>query len=392
MVVAVVGGGVKKEEEEEVEAGCCRGGGGVGWGTWEELVLGSAVLRHGAGGDSRGVEWGAVASELRSRSPYAFSPEECEAKFAEIQARYASCNAWFDELRKQRLAKLRSDLKKSEKFIGSLQSMIKSLSNSKHDDDNSEYHTSHTESCSHNENIADINSSSKELSKDRSSAASFTEEASNSQKSQQVQQHDTDSIQVNNTSAETLLKPLVEKKRKRARYKKMIRRHIDFRILHSKIKSGAIASTKELLRDMLLFVNNVLAFYPKATLEHMAAVELRNVAFKTVQQSSSLLSKSCGVAGIPSAPLVKKNTQPAQPGSNGPRDAKKSKVSSREAASTVKQVKGSRGDSSVTNNVKTIQRGAPAKKRGVGRPPKNGQKGAAAQQDSPNIVKKRSRR
>ncbi|KAG8080079.1 hypothetical protein GUJ93_ZPchr0007g3015 [Zizania palustris] len=230
--------------------------------------------------------------------------------------------AWFDELRKQRLAKLRSDLKKSEKFIGSLQSMIKSLSNSKHDDDNSEYHTSHTESCSHNENIADINSSSKELSKDRSSAASFTEEASNSQKSQQVQQHDTDSIQVNNTSAETLLKPLVEK--------------------------------------------------------------------KVLQQSSSLLSKSCGVAGIPSAPLVKKNTQPAQPGSNGPRDAKKSKVSSREAASTVKQVKGSRGDSSVTNNVKTIQRGAPAKKRGVGRPPKNGQKGAAAQQDSPNIVKKRS--
>ncbi|KAL5198276.1 hypothetical protein ABZP36_001788 [Zizania latifolia] len=368
--------------------------------------------------------------------------------------------------------------------------MIKSLSNSKHDDDNSECHTSHTESCSHNENIADTNSSSKELSKDRSSAASFTEEASNSQKSQQAQHCNTDSIQVNNTSAETLLKPLVEKKvctedgllwgsrkkrglrdrrilliandgcrvgentstpciqrdgssegcakkglktpkvesglfvgegakpilaeilkiistqsddymlqrqldiqRKRARYKKLIRQHIDFRILHSKIKSGAIASTKELLRDMLLFVNNVLAFYPKATLEHMAAVELRNVAFKTVQQSSSLLSKSCGVAGIPSAPSVKKNTRPAQPGSHGPHDAKRSKVSSRETASTVKQgIKGSRGDSSVTTNVKTIQRGPPAKKRGVGRPPKNGQKGAAAQQDSANKGKKRSRR
>jgi hypothetical protein len=53
-----------------------------------------------------------------------------------------------------------------------------------------------------NENTADTNSSSKELSKDRSSAASFTEEASNGQKSQNVQ----------NTSAETLSKPHVEKK------------------------------------------------------------------------------------------------------------------------------------------------------------------------------------
>ena len=47
--------------------GC--GGGGGGWGTWEELVLGGAVLRHGGGA------WAAVADELRTRSPCAFSPE-----------------------------------------------------------------------------------------------------------------------------------------------------------------------------------------------------------------------------------------------------------------------------------------------------------------------------
>jgi hypothetical protein len=44
-------------------------GGGVGWGTWEELVLGGAVQRHGA------ASWAAVAAELRSRSPCAFSPQ-----------------------------------------------------------------------------------------------------------------------------------------------------------------------------------------------------------------------------------------------------------------------------------------------------------------------------
>ena len=55
MVVVAV-----KEEE-----GCA----GVGWGTWEELVLGGAVQRHGA------ASWDAVAAELRSRSPCSFSPE-----------------------------------------------------------------------------------------------------------------------------------------------------------------------------------------------------------------------------------------------------------------------------------------------------------------------------
>lgn len=55
MVVVAVGGGA----------------GSGGWGTWEELVLGGAVLRHG------GAAWAAVADELRTRSPCAFSPEVC---------------------------------------------------------------------------------------------------------------------------------------------------------------------------------------------------------------------------------------------------------------------------------------------------------------------------
>uniref|UniRef100_A0A0D9X0E2 Bromo domain-containing protein n=1 Tax=Leersia perrieri TaxID=77586 RepID=A0A0D9X0E2_9ORYZ len=460
---------VVEEAEEEAEArGCCRGGGGGGggvvggWGTWEELILGSAVLRHG------GFAWGAVADELRSRSPCQFSPEECEAKFSEIRARYSACDAWFEELRKRRVAELRSDLKKSESFIGSLQSMIKSLSNSKHDDGNSECHTSHTESCAHNENAANTNSSSKELSKDRSSAASFTEEASNSQKSEKVQNHDTDSIQVNITLAEALVKPLAEKKvcaedgmlwgsrkkrgvrdrkiflmadnscktgedtstsyiqrdgssegcRKKglktpnvesdvsvveeakpnlAEILKTIATQSDCYMLQRRldiqIKTGTTSSTNELLRDILLFVNNVLAFYPKATLEHMAAIELRNIAFRAVQQSSSMPTKSCGVTGTASTPLVKKNSRPLQPGSHGPSDAKISKVPSKETGRTVKQgeAKGSRGDSSVTADVKTTQRSPPAK-RGVGRPPKNGQKRAAAQEDSPNKGRKRARR
>ncbi|NP_001170690.1 uncharacterized protein LOC100384761 [Zea mays] len=553
MVVVAVGGG----------------GGGGGWGTWEELVLGGAVLRHGS------AAWATVADELRTRSPCTFSPEECEAKFAEIQLRYSACNAWYEELRKQRVAELKRELEKSENSIGSLQSVIQSLSNSKHVDGSSECRTSHTESCPHSENTADTNSSGKETSRDRSSAASFTEEASNSQKSQKVQQCDTDSIQVINPSPDesypqaqvekvgpkdgllwgsrkqrvmrarrTLLKagdssgdgeptstaciqgeglskgcmknfktqnlesvvvkkgvktpkvesdvmnkdlktlnvgsgimkkglkapktesdmmkkgvrtskaesdgmkkgmkipkvepdvmdwktpkagsdvtkkglrspkaeccqPVIESvklklaeilntistqddckmlqhqldtQRKRARYKKMIRRHMDFRMLHSKIKSGAISGTKELLRDILIFINNVITFYPKTTLEHMAAVELRDFACKTVKQSASLFLKSHRETRTAGAPVIKKNARALHFSRTSLHsgDARASKVSSRDAAA--KEGDGKRPCSDELANQKTTKRNEPAKKRGVGRPPKSGQRIAGAQENSP---------
>ena len=54
----------------------------------------------------------------------------------------------------------------------------------------------------------------------------------------------------------------------------MIRQHMDFRILRSKIKSGAISSAKELLKDMLVVVTNVHTIYLKATLVHKTESEL----------------------------------------------------------------------------------------------------------------------
>jgi len=472
--------------------------------------------------------------------------------------------------------------------------VIQSLSNSKHGDGSSECRTSHTESCSHSENTVDT-SSGKEASRDRSSAASFTEEASNSQKAQQVQQCDTDSVQANNQSPDesypqdqvekgfpkdsllwgsrkqrgrrarrTIIKgddssrdgeptsttcieregssegflkdlktpkaesvvmkkglktpkaesgvlnkdfkslnvgsglmkkglkttkgesdvmkkglktpkaesdvlkvsktpkaesdvlkvskthkaesdvmmkglktrkaePDVVKKglkapkaecgqlvservkqklaeilktistqgdclmlqrqldtqRKRVRYKKMIRRHMDFRTLHSKIKNGAISSTKELLRDILIFVNNVIAFYPKATLEHMAAVELRDLSCKIVKQGASLLLKIRGETGTAGASAVKKNARAQQAGRPGPGDARGCKVSSREATAKEGEGKGCKSDASLAANQKTTQRNEPAKKRGVGRPPKSGQRTAGAQEDNPSKGRKR---
>jgi hypothetical protein len=90
--------------------------------------------------------------------------------------------------------------------------VIESLSNSKDGDGSSDCRATHTESRPLSGNVADNNSSSKELSRDRSSAASITEEASHCQKPQQVQQCDTDSMQTNNTlTEESCLKAIDEK-------------------------------------------------------------------------------------------------------------------------------------------------------------------------------------
>ncbi|KAE8704740.1 hypothetical protein F3Y22_tig00110445pilonHSYRG00105 [Hibiscus syriacus] len=64
------------------------------WSTWEELLLGGAVIRHGT------RDWDVVASELRTRtiSPFALTPEVCKAKYEDMQRRYSGCKAWFEEL------------------------------------------------------------------------------------------------------------------------------------------------------------------------------------------------------------------------------------------------------------------------------------------------------
>ncbi|KAL8460407.1 hypothetical protein ACS0TY_032080 [Phlomoides rotata] len=94
-----------------------------GWNTWEELILGAAVLRHGR------HDWNVVASELRARTrlPTFFTPEVCKSKYEELRKRYAGSRNWFEELRKQCVAELKHKLARSEASIGFLEAKIKYL-------------------------------------------------------------------------------------------------------------------------------------------------------------------------------------------------------------------------------------------------------------------------
>ncbi|KAJ3705077.1 hypothetical protein LUZ61_008782 [Rhynchospora tenuis] len=295
------------------------------WGSWEELVLGGAVLRHGA------AAWNAVAAELRSRTrfPHLFSPQECEAKFAQVQKRYSGSETWFEELRKQRVAELKKELEKSENSIGSLQSKLATLSSSGTDT------TSRTEvigreidsSCKECQSNSDSVCNSKKCEdtrwhwgvqkkrgrRERKRESAVDSEANSSSHTEKqgstevgvtesggasVKSDDKNVMQVD---LEVILKKISETKecslfqkrlesQKKNRYKKMIRRHVDLQILSSKLSKGLISSPKELLRDLLLLANNALVFYPKNSPEFNSAIILRNIACKTLKRILSASS------------------------------------------------------------------------------------------------------
>ncbi|XP_068644569.1 uncharacterized protein [Aristolochia californica] len=338
----------------------------VGWGTWEELLLGGAVLRHGT------LAWEAVASEVQSRTlhPNRFTPKECKARYEDLQERFCGCSAWFEELRKQRVAELKRELEESEDSIGSLKSRLRRLMSARQDFGSNDIDTSLNLRATLNTNAGTVESTDKVKSQGRSSAGSFTEESTQfwssreeeeveevgkgdikvdgenteteAQKSEKIGQTcvrkrrgkrkrkactsvreasagDSDVLssaaadrcKVNGeesardydrsakasvdgcssennpeTNLEALLDSVMEDQKvsifrrrsesqRRARYKKCIRRHVDFGTLRSGIREGSISSTIGLYRDLLLLSSNAIAFYPKNSLEYQSALALR---------------------------------------------------------------------------------------------------------------------
>ncbi|ESQ29315.1 hypothetical protein EUTSA_v10023448mg [Eutrema salsugineum] len=144
------------------------------WGTWEELLLGGAVLRHGTG------DWTVVADELRSHSlPEILTPEICKAKYNDLRERYLGCKAWFEELKKKRVAELKLALLKSEDSIGSLESKLQSLKSESNDEEchQNNYDSSRTLSLEPSpKSEGGGECTSKDTSKDLSSAGSFTQQ------------------------------------------------------------------------------------------------------------------------------------------------------------------------------------------------------------------------
>ncbi|CAI8618160.1 unnamed protein product [Vicia faba] len=366
------------------------------WDTWEELLLGGAVLRHGT------RDWTVVAAELRARtlslSPYAITPEVCKAKYEDLQQRYSGCTAWFEELKKRRVAELKKALEQSEDSIGSLESMLESLKadkNEKRDDCRVDNDTVGPELHVPSQKIERVKSSTKEVSKDGLSAGSFTHQTETnwshesqvpamSSEDMDISPEVSGSIEhekilivdksthtvyegqggcckkrrgkrkrkdcgknINEVSVREsdfsidmsrfkesstsncgevvkssgitednanlkkdevkdmteILDSVLEIKgasafcrkhdsQKRARYRQLIRRHMDFDAIRSRISNKTINTMMELFRDMLLLTNNALIFYSKNTRQYKSALLMRDVVTQKLKVNVKFFSRS----------------------------------------------------------------------------------------------------
>ncbi|XP_060203166.1 uncharacterized protein LOC132631583 isoform X1 [Lycium barbarum] len=318
------------------------------WGTWEELILGGSVLRHGT------QDWNVVASELRSRTSYPcyFTPQACKAKYEDLQKRYSGCNAWFEELRKRRVEELKRELEKSESSIGSLLSKIESLKAEKDGSSHTELPTAlvkseYTESFGKDGISAgsftidtgtnyspESESPAVASAKDIDSKLEYSEPYERNEiprKSAETadgnggalrkrkwkdsildskegsigESDDVRSISGISTTEDSkgglsrlmnddlmaIFNSIIQNEeamvfrhrrdsQKRARYKEMIKQHMDVETVRSRLVRCSIKSPGELFRDLLLLATNAIVFYSKRTREYKAAMALRDIVIK----------------------------------------------------------------------------------------------------------------
>ncbi|KAJ1434780.1 SANT/Myb domain [Sesbania bispinosa] len=464
------------------------------WGTWEELLLGGAVLRHGT------RNWNVVAAELRARtlSPYTYTPEVCKAKYEDLQRRYSGSKAWFEELRKRRVEELKRALELSEDSIGSLESkleLLKAGKSEKRDDCHLDNGSGSPESHVPSQKLERVESSTKETSKDGLSAGSFTHEtrtnwspecqvpagSAGDLETKPEVSHSTDKVKVLNVdklaytiyegqgrsfkkrrgqrkrkdcsrnikeasvgesdlidSADVvslckesstnnygevakssgvddqnrnfkktgpedmkeILDSIFETKgasafrrrldsQKRGRYKKMIRRHMDFDTIRSRISNQTIKSATELFRDLLLLTNNALVFYSKSTREYKSALLLRDLVTKKMRESLKGINRKVPEANVPIKLPVQMQNPHVKPRSVRPGNRKivaKAIGSSNNSASGVSHAarKPTKVDSPSSVESLTV------KKKAFGRPKKVG-RGTAAQKPSTTPLKGKKR-
>ncbi|KAK1266442.1 hypothetical protein QJS04_geneDACA016296 [Acorus gramineus] len=107
------------------------------WGTLEELLLASAVHRHGI------RSWDSVAAEVQNRIHLPLTAQSCKRKFHDLRRRFETKNhqidggdgateaaddvPWIEELRMLRVAELRQEVQRFDISIVSLQMKVKRL-------------------------------------------------------------------------------------------------------------------------------------------------------------------------------------------------------------------------------------------------------------------------
>jgi len=183
-------------------------------------------------------------------------------------------------------------------------------------------------------------------------------------------------------------KPTVVPLQKRARYKKMIRQHLDLDTIRARITRRSITSPVELHRDLLLLANNALVFYSKCTREYKCAFMLRDLVSKKLHEHSKAIDATKPIAPeTPKSPMPK---PPAKPRSARPFNQKfGSKPASTENGAT-KEAKRplSNVDSPSSAESSALMKKSPGRKGKVGRVRRAS---AGIQAETPMKVRRKAR-
>ncbi|KAI6705044.1 hypothetical protein NL676_008006 [Syzygium grande] len=308
------------------------------WSTWDELLLGGAVLRHGTG------DWDRVATELRARIawPCEITPKVCEAKYEDLQRRFSgrtNLESKLEFLKAEGEPYSNTDYDSSrtvsvvpvQNSYGAKSYRRQALEGALSDSFTQEVSTSSSDGrvqlsveTETKQGIPKLSKRDKDRKVDmklqelcRGQRGFLTKKRGLRKRKNCVVQIKegsvgesefmgpadvlTDSQSRKGRRKETvndlmrIFDSVVEHKsasifyrrlncQKRGRYKRLIRQHMDFHTIRSRISSLAITSSTEVFRDLLLLVNNSLVFYSRRTREHKSALLLRDIVTQKLRQ------------------------------------------------------------------------------------------------------------
>uniref|UniRef100_A0A7N0V2T3 Bromo domain-containing protein n=1 Tax=Kalanchoe fedtschenkoi TaxID=63787 RepID=A0A7N0V2T3_KALFE len=115
---------------------------------------------------------------------------------------------------------------------------------------------------------------------------------------------------------------------KRARYRNIVRQHMDLDTIRSRIDKRAVTTVKELLRDVLLLATNAALFYSRNTREHKYAVILKDIVIKlaTEHKKKSPSSRTPPVAAPVGSPATTPSVKPTIPNTSAQRSPASDKL------------------------------------------------------------------
>ncbi|XP_078438863.1 uncharacterized protein LOC144709254 [Wolffia australiana] len=384
---------------------------GAVWSTREDLLLVCAAKLHGT------KNWRLVATEIQPRiePPAIVDPQTCERRFLALRRRFKpenreidggdDCALLLEELRKLRVAELRREVESHDESITSLQRKVKKLEEDRDRDeeqiDAAEFQPRDEAIDGCDPSFDDSNSSEAKNGgikietgeeDNKSGGESAGEEVDSAVQHQQPESGE--SVAETRGEAAAVLsrklhvesQPLISfleifrshkhaslfehrlKIQETARYRSLIRRHVDLGGVTGKLTGGGYVARAEFFRDLLLLCTNAAVFFPRTSTEYAAAVELRRVVRRRIGGGGSSPSISDPTAGS-GGPLLACRKRAEEERADPKRTKRRRSSRGRGGARADPSSARASGGGALLEALKNSRKEIPVK-RGVGRPPK----------------------